>query len=330
MFRRHVLPLALCLGTFLTGCGSGRSPDPTLARWTAYKHVLRVVDLSEPRADGTIVVATDGHLALLSPGRSLQPFAPAYSEHRGLEPYIALSSGERVAAANCSFPNKNLFVLRLTHGRGITEVGTRGRVSRLARLPNEGLLDGIAFDTTGRFGHRLLVTSTAAGLSTVYAIDCRGHVAAVTHDAPRVEGGLSVAPATFGAFAGDLIAPEEQSGDLYAIARDGRASLIAHSGVPHGQDIGVESTGFVPAQFGGALVSDRRTPGNRHPGDDLVLSLSRSALTAVGVRPGDLLVVTEGGANTIAVSCQQTCRVRHIAVGPSIAHIEGHVVFSPR
>jgi hypothetical protein len=103
---------------------------------------------------------------------------------------------------------------------------------------------------------------------------------------------------------------------------------MAHSGVPHGQDIGVESEGFVPARFGAALVADRLTPGNRHPGDDLILALSRSALAAAGVQAGDLLVATEGGTNTIDVRCGVTCRIRQVATGPPEAHIEGHVVFS--
>jgi hypothetical protein len=330
MFWRRGVTLALCLGTLLTGCGATRAADPTLAHWTAYRHVLRVVDLSRPRSGGSIVVATDGRLALLDPRTRLRPFSPGYSEHRGLEPYIALSRGEQVKSAHCSFGIDNLYVLRLTHGRGITEVDAQGRVRRFARLPNAGLLDGIAFDETGRFAHRLLVTSTATGVTTVYAIDCRGHVEILTTDAPRVEGGLSVAPATFGAFAGDLIAPEEQSGNLYAIAPDGHASLIAASNLPHGQDIGIESSGFVPTRYADALVADRLTPGNRHPGNDLILALSHATLSGDGVRAGDLLVVTEGSANTIAVSCAQRCQVRDLATGPAVAHIEGHVVFTQR
>jgi hypothetical protein len=144
-----------------------------------------------------------------------------------------------------------------------------------------------------------------------------------------VEGGIAVAPAGFGAFGGDLIAPAEVAGKLYAIGPDGRTQLIADSGVPRGQDVGVESAGFVPARFSYALVADRLTPGNHHPGDDLILGISQADLAAVGVGAGDLLVVTEGGANTIAVRCRPTCRVRQIATGPSEAHIEGHVVFSP-
>ena len=137
-----------------------------------------------------------------------------------------------------------------------------------------------------------------------------------------------MAPASFGRFGGDLIAPDELSGNVYAIAPSGRVAGVIASGLPHGQDIGVESAAFVPRSFTDALVADRHTPGNPHPGDDLILALSRSALRAAGVRPGDLLVVSEGGAETIDVRCAAACRVSDIARGPQIAHIEGHVVFS--
>jgi hypothetical protein len=265
---------------------------------------------------------------LLHPSGKLRAFAPTYAAPPGLEPYIALSSGERVDAAGCAFPDDALYALRLNHGDGVTVIDARGNVRRFARLPRRGLEDGIAFDATGRFGHRLLVTSTASGKATVFAIDCHGQVKVLTREAPRVEGGIAVAPPTFGRFAGDLIAPDELSGKLYAIAPDGRSTLVAESGLPHGQDIGVESEGFVPKRFKTALVADRGTHRNRHPGDDLVLGLARAALTGAGVRTGDLLAVTEGGAETIAVTCTSTCRVRTVASGPRRAHIEGHVVFT--
>ncbi len=299
-----------------------------LAEWTGRRHVRGVVDLSSPRSGGAIVVAARGHLYTLTPGAGLTPFAPRYSAPPGLEPYIALSSGQRVPAAGCAFARGGIYALRLAHGDGVTLVSDHGAVRKFAALPSHGLEDGIAFDSAGRFGHRLLVTLTAAGSTTVFAIDCRGRVRVLTRHAPRVEGGLAVAPASFGRYGGDLIAPDELSGSLYAVAPDGRVTLIARSGLPHGQDVGVESEGFVPARFTNALVADRRTLRNRHPGDDLILGLSRAVLTAAGVRAGDMLAVSEGGAQTIDVRCRATCVVAHIASGPKIAHIEGHVVFS--
>ena len=275
------------------------------------------------------MVAAAGRLLLLSSAGRLAPFAPGYSAPPGLEPYIALSSGQRVAGAGCGFPVDGVYALRLSHGDGVTVADARG-ARRFAGLPPRGLENGIAFDATGRFGHRLLVTSVVSGRTTVSAIDCRGRVRVLTRDAPRVEGGIAVAPSTFGRFAGDLIAPDELSGRIYAITPAGRASVVALSGLPHGQDVGVESEGFVPARFADALVADRRTLRNRHPGDDLILGLSRTTLAGAGVRPGDLLAVTEGGAETVAITCgaAAACRVRHVADGPRIAHVEGHVVFS--
>jgi hypothetical protein len=58
--------------------------------------------------------------------------------------------------------------------------------------------------------------------------------------------------------------------------------------------------------------------------------LRGAALARAGVAPGDLLVATEGGARTIAVRCETTCAVRHIADGPRVAHAEGHIAFKRR
>ncbi|HWE11554.1 MAG TPA: hypothetical protein VG325_19560 [Solirubrobacteraceae bacterium] len=342
-----VLPAALgVLG--LAGCGQSaptRHGNPTaravvahrpaaqpttgaLARWTARVHVRGVVDLGAPMRDGSMVVAARGHLQRLSSRAALTPFAPGYSAPPGLEPYIVRSQGVRAGGGRCSFAADRTYALRLRGGDGVTVVTAGGAVRRFAALPSRGLENGIAFDQTGRFGHRLLTTTLVSGRTVLSAIDCRGRVRVVTAGAPRAEGGLAIAPAGFGRFGGDLIAPDELSGNLYAIAPDGRVAGVIPSGLPHGQDVGVESEGFVPRSFKDALVADRHTPGNRHPGDDLILGVSRAALQAAGVRPGDLLAVTEGGAETIDIRCQASCRVGDVAAGPGIAHIEGHVVFS--
>jgi hypothetical protein len=84
----------------------------------------------------------------------------------------------------------------------------------------------------------------------------------------------------------------------------------------------------VPARGAEAYVADRGTPGNPHPGTDSVLRLRWSALAAAGVRGGDLLVVSEGGGGTVAVRCARRCTVWHVADGPAVAHVEGHVAFA--
>jgi len=274
------------------------------------------------------VLAAAGRLSLLqSSGRvvALARGAGGYRSPGGEEPYIALAPALR---RGCSFGTGTVYALRLHNGRGVVAIGPRGRVHRFAGVSAPGLIDGIAFDGTGHFGHRLLVTINAGRRTTVESIGCHGAVTTVTRDAPRVEGGIAVAPATFGRFAGDLIAPDEQGGRIFAIAPNGRSFLLARSDLPHGQDVGVESEAFVPRGARDALLADRVSPGNRHPGDDLVLRIRGAALRGAGVQPGDLLIATEGAARTDAIRCAPAgCRVRHVADGPAIAHAEGHIAF---
>jgi hypothetical protein len=290
--------------------------------------VLRPLDLAGPRPDGSLVLAAHGRLLLLRPTAApgtqptTEPFAPAYHSPGGEEPYIALATQGCLGA-------DHVYALHLRPARGVVSIAAGGPVRQLARISARGLIDGIAFDSTGAFGHRLLVTTNHGSTTTVDAVDCHGGVSTITRSAPRVEGGIAVAPRSFGRFAGDLIAPDEKRGGVYAITPSGRSLLVASSGLPHGQDIGVESAGFVPKGSVNAFMSDRISRGNRHPGDDVVLRIAHAALTAAGVRPGDLLVATEGGARTIAIRCAGArCRVRHVADGPAIAHGEGHIAFA--
>ena len=296
-----------------------------------------MLDLAQPAADGTMLVAADRRLASLAASGAVQPFARGaggYASPGGEEPYVALSAGQNASRAARRFPQDTLYVLRLRNGPGVTAVDARGAARAFALLPSRGLENGIALDTTGRFGYRLLVTATSGSRTIVYALDCRGSVSTITANAPKVEGGIVVAPASFGRFAGDLIAPDENSGRIYAISPDGRSALLAPSGLARGGDVGVESAGFVPGGFASsssALVADRRTPGNPHPGDDAVLRIGGASLLAGGVRGGDLLVATEGGAETDAIRCgDSSCQVRHVADGPTDAHLEGHIVFAER
>lgn len=334
MSSYRVLAVALVCGG-VAACGTARnavtagsSVGPraarSIARWTAFTRASVPVDLAGPRRDGTIVMAAGGRLWLLHRSGAAKRFAPKYARPGG-EPYIALATSGR---KGCSFGRATVYALRLTSSAGVDAVDNRGHVRDFARLTAPGLLNGIAFDNTGRFGYRLLVTVAVGSRTTIYAINCRGHASTLTTHGPRVEGGIAVAPRTFGRFAGDLIAPDELSGRIYAIDPRGGAVLMANSHLHSGQDTGVESEAFVP---GGrhleALLADRLTPGNPHPGDNLVLGLTVARL---GVRPGDLLIATEGGALTDAVSCGRTrCRVREVAAGPAIAHPEGHIAFVP-
>lgn len=289
------------------------------AQWSTFVHVGTPIDVV---ALNKIVVAGGGGLWSLSPAGALAGFANRYRSPGGGEPYIAVSPG------GC-FGRGTVYALRVVGRAGVTAIGADGRVRRFATIGAPGLLDGIVFDTVGRFGHRLLVTVNKGTRTTVDAIRCDGRVRRLTRTAPRVEGGMAVAPPSFGRFGGDLIAPDEYSGRVYAITATGRSMLVANSGLHSGQDTGVESEAFVPAALKDALVADRLTPGNPYPGDDVILRIRAVALRAAGVRAGDLLVATEGGALTDAIRCTaRGCTFRYVASGPTVAHLEGHIAFA--
>jgi hypothetical protein len=264
----------------------------------------------------------------------LAPFASAPGRYRtqlGPEPYIALSPGR---AGGCRYGRNAVYALEPS-GPSVVRVTGSGRAAVFAHLPAGASPNGIAFDTTGRFGGRLLVTAAKGPKTLVVAIDCRGRLRTITSSAPRLEGGIAVAPSGFGAHGGELIAPDEQGGSVLAISPSGRASVLAASGLPAGGDTGVESAGFVPNPLGRRLVAhlaDRSSPGSPTVGTDSVLVLRGADLLRAGVRGGDLLVATEGGARTIAVRCakRRPCQVRHVADGPAAAHGEGHISFARR
>jgi hypothetical protein len=324
----------LATGILAVGCGGAVARTVTatrpqqLAVWTRYVHVNSPIDVVGPRLDGTMVVAANGRLWLLSPAGRLTAFAPGYHSNPGLEAYIALAAPGH---AGCSFGADTVYAISFGKPRGVVAVDRSGRVRRFATIAAPGLIDGIAFDETGRFGYRLLVATTHGPQTTVDAVGCHGAVKTITTRAHRVEGGIAVAPSTFGPFAGDLIASDELGGGIYAITPSGRDVLVAASGLPHGGDTGVESEAFVPARGTFyALLADRLTPGNRHPGDNVLLRVSSVALLGAGARPGDLLDATEGGANTVAVHCGASgCTVRQVAHGPAIAHPEGNIAIVP-
>jgi hypothetical protein len=324
-FARRSLILAIAVALVTSGCGGGATQTVTAtsaskrADWAVLAHAARPLDLAGPRHDGTLVVAVGRRLALLGRNGRVRSFASEYVSVGGAEPYIALSPG------GC-FGQDTVYALQLRSPKGVLAVTPSG--TRLfARVGGSGLLDGIAFDQVGRFGHDLLVTRTAAAKTTVLAIDCHGRVRTVTRSAPRMEGGIAVAPLTFGRFGGDLIAPDEHSGRIFAVTSRGSSLLVANSGLPRGGDVGVESEAFAPSGSWAAFVADRRTPGNPHPGDDAILRIQGTALMAAGVRAGDLLVAIEGGALTESVTCTKAgCRTRLVAQGPTAAHVEGHLV----
>jgi hypothetical protein len=331
----RVRAAVLAVPFLLACCGSGTASQAKREHWHRFRHLAGVLDLTAQRKDGRLTVAAAGRLSLLRTNGSTSPFArgsAGYSTAAGAEAYIALAAKRRVPGAGCSFTRDDVFALDPGSRPGVVRVDTGGRAHRFAELPNGSFPNGIAFDTVGRFGFGLLVTAAVGKTTTVVALDCRGRTSTVAQGAPRSEGGIAVAPSSFGAFGGQLIAPDEHSGRILAIAADGSSRTVASSGLSGGPDIGVESAGFVPAglrRSDAAYLADRGTPGNPHPGTDTVLRLSGAALKRAGVRAGDLLLATEASARTIAVHCSTSCTVKRIADGPTVAHAEGHIVFAP-
>ena len=305
----------------------GRRPS---AAWAQFRHLPGVVDLAGPRGDGSFLVAAAGRLFVLGRDGALSPFARGaggYQTKTGTEPYLVTVTGAAVQGEHCAFPADAAFAIEPGTRPGVIMISPAGQARRFASLPPGSSLTGIAFDATGRFGHKLLVTAGLRARPPCSASAAMAGRPRLRPTARQVEGGIVVAPATFGAFGGDLIAPNETSGRVYAVSPSGQVVILARSGPPAGGDIGVESTGFVP-RWGRRVPRRPLLAGNKHPGDDAILRLPAAGLAQAGIRAGDLLVATEGGAQTIDVRCTATCAITYVAAGPAIAHAEGHIVFS--
>jgi hypothetical protein len=340
--RPRAVWLSLTLGLALAACSTGGTtrgggpggPAGPSARWVRFRHLPGVVDLTGPASDGSVTVAAAGRLFILNRAGTLRPFARGPGGYRtaiGPEPYLTRPAAGQVAGTRCSFPSGAVFAIQPDRPPGVIMIGADGQARRFASLPGTLTPDGITADTVGRFGHALLVTARNGTGSTVLAITCAAGVRTITTHAPHLEGGMSVAPAGFGRYGGDLIGPDESTGRVYAIAPDGTVRTLIQSGLPHGGDIGVESTGFVPPGFSAgdsAYLADRYSRGNKHPGTDSILRLPGHELLGAGVRPGDLLAATEASARTIDIRCAATCTVHYIAIGLAISHAEGHIVFT--
>ncbi|HEV3213808.1 MAG TPA: hypothetical protein VGZ03_10475 [Acidimicrobiales bacterium] len=329
VFAATLIPVLLTSGLVVTSLLSGATTGLT---WRQGAHLRGVFDVVGPRGDGRFVVAARGGLFLLDAAGRLVRLDPSYVPTAG-ESYVAISPGLRDRSGRCSFPRDAIAALDLAPGHpGVTLVSATGVVSHLANVTGVTGLYGITMDVSGRFGHRILVVGREGGGHTkIVAVDCLGRVSTIGSVDVPLEGGIAVAPPTFGAFAGELIAPDELDGILYAVSPNGRLAAVARSGLPFGQDVGVESLGFVPAGGpGGAFLADRLTPGGRHPGHDRVLVLSGAALRGADVTAGDLLAATEGGATVIRVRCAANCSVASVVAAPTAAHGEGSLSVVPR
>lgn len=287
-------------------------------QWQTAAHVPGVVDVVRLH-DGTVAVSTRSGLFRVGSG-GLTPFARTYKPTNGGEQY-ATAVG-RTNSPSCSWSADDVFVLDASETPGIFRVPRAGVAVRFFDFPKGSFPSGITFDGGGRFGHRLLVTLVRKNATTLYAIDCLGQSTVLARRGPHVEGGIVVAPRSFGRFGGSLIAANEVSGTIYAFDAHGRAAVVARPNAPRGGDIGVESLGFVPAGARTAYLADLGAPGAPTEGTDSLLALRRTFV------PGELVAVTEGGATTLAVRCARVCTTRRIAEGPKTTHAEGHVVFT--
>ena len=310
------------------------SAEPAIGTWRPLVSVPGIVDVVGPRADGRLVIASRAALFLLRPGGALIPFArgPQGYAGSGGEPYIALGSGHTVRGTSCSFRRDDVFVLIPGATPGVLRVDRNGRSHAFASLQPGTFPSGIASDRVGSFGYRLLVTTTATGKATLRAFDCRGRERVIAVGAPVVEGGLAVAPRTFGRFGGSLIGADEISGRVVAFGPGGRTRVVVESGLPAGGDVGVEAVGFVPravGRGGTAYLADLGSPGSPTSGSDSLLVLP-AAVVRTRLHAGELVVATEAGAKTLAVRCRRVCTIRRVVDGPATAHGEGHITFLPK
>jgi hypothetical protein len=302
--------------------------------WEQWHPDPAVVDVAGPLSDGDLVVAAgpdlfrvrpDGTQSDLSPQYAAPPFAPP----PGAEAYIVAVPSDPTGSW-FGFTPDTVFAIRPASPSAVIRVAPAGKPSTLALLPQAGSLNGVTLDTTGRFGHRLLVSgSLPGGHTAVVALDARGNQTTLTTTAPVFEGGLTVAPLSFPKFGGDLIAPDELSGRVLAIDPTGTTSLVANSGGPAGPDTGVEGAAFVPPGFltaGTAYTVDRATANNPHPGTDTLLRLQGAAFATAGVHEGDLLLVTEASDRIVDITCAPDCTAQTIGMGQSVAHGEGHLL----
>ena len=112
------------------------------------------------------------------------------------------------------------------------------------------------------------IASSSRRLSPARPLSTRSTASAAVgwwRDAPRVEGGLAVAPSSFGRFDWRSHRPRRHSGRIFAFRSTGAVQLVADLRVAAGADIGVEGVGFVPSGFSrtGADLLRSRSPGSR-------------------------------------------------------------------
>jgi hypothetical protein len=301
--------------------------------WELWLPIPGVLDIDGPRSDGMFVVVGSAELWLLDPSGQTTPFARGpggYQEDRGRETYLAMSPAMEVDGADCGWVADETYLLRLHTPFGVNRVNADGTESgSFVNTPGVQYLTAITFDTEGTFKHRMLVLGIAGTRSLVFAIDCNGRVEVVARNLPALEGQMAVAPASFGAFAGNLIIPDE-TGRILAVAPDGKLAVVM-AAPPAGVDRRIGALSFVPEGFterGGDMYhADQKTPGSAVVGTDTMLRIQGEQLIAAGVRDGDLLATAEIGGALLDVRCADSCTVTKL-IGNGKSHAEGHFAFA--
>jgi hypothetical protein len=323
---------AVLLGAGLRDAGAA-SQSEIHADWQPWAHLAGVYDVVESvPAGGLAAAAHDGlwsvdvHAGLAKVARGPSGFAL----NNNSESYLVVVPRLHVSTG-CDFNAGDTFILVLSWPQGLIRVDSAGHASRFVTFANVDGLGGITVDTIGSFDHRLLVMGERKNTAVLFAVDCAARVTTFTTTVPPIEGGLQVAPRTFGAFAGDLIAPDGVNDDIWAFAPDGSVRLVARTGFTTGADTGVESVGFVPPRFledgGAAYVADRHTPDNPLAGSDTIWRFTSDALARAGVADGDLLLAAEGEGYTARVRCGSACSVVLLGEAANDSHMEGHIAF---
>ncbi|MFN0108811.1 MAG: hypothetical protein ACKVZH_08150 [Blastocatellia bacterium] len=222
------------------------------------------------------LVAADGTRA---------PFAPGFHTFREVESKIVVvpQSGPPVDAG---FTPGDIFIGRGPHTE-ISRLSASGEAlddvfTQLS--PNSSLWGGLAFDTEGEFGGRLIAVESDG---KIYLVSADGSIELLTDLHLRLEG-VAVAPVTFGPHAKNIIVgcegygdDDPHGGEIYAISKDLTVTLLANIG------FAAEDIQFIPqngATFYQTQICFDRERENR------VLSVSSSQFL---LRYGKMIVNNE-------------------------------------
>lgn len=177
-----------------------------------------------------------------------QRFAPAYEMFRSVEAKIAIVP-ETGAPVEAGFTPGDIFI-----GRGptteISHLSAAGEIIAdiFAQFgPGGGMWGGLAFDTEGDFGGRLIAVEANG---PIYLVNADGTFELLINLAARLEG-VAVAPPTFGPLARQIIVGCEgyndldpEGGKIFAVSTAPAAVLLANIGYA------AEQVVFIPPQSG--------------------------------------------------------------------------------